>query len=435
MSILPRISTWTPIAVLTACMVLPATGRGAGPELLATISAHRSTPEGPPPGWSRLATATVLLAPVYDSLGRPRHVVGSIQRGTVVAARPARSNEPCHDRGEAGSWFEIPGGYVCSASGYAIGDRAARVTPRQRRPDLSKAVPFPFVKVTTDSSIRFDEPLRSKDLIAEYNTVAYFLAKDREFEKDGTRWVKTVYDEYVPASEVRPIVPTSLVGERLDGNAHLPMAFTFGDEDGVPLECDRGGTFTVCGQLPKHARFEVAGPPREGRLRHPSGRWIHTQHVRVIRSTRRPDGVPAQAKWIHVDLEHQAFVAYEGDQPVYASLISTGAKGYETPNGLHRVYRKYVTKTMRGPDADAGRYRVEEIPWVMYYHGNYALHGAYWHNQFGEVRSHGCTNIAPADAKWLYEWGTGTMPPGWHANYRVENGTWVYLTGSERTPT
>lgn len=424
------------IALLAGAVLLGAapdlSAAPPGPGRLARISAHRRPLERPPTGWSKLATATRLLAPVYDTLDRPRYVVGSVQRGTVVAARPVPSAGPCHDRGQAGAWFEIPGGYVCSASGYAIANRAFELSPPQRLPDLSRAVPFSFVKVTTPNSIRYEAPVPSKANIEEYQTKAYFLAVSNVLRRGGTEWTRTVYDEFVRAEEVRPIEPTRLVGEKLGADRRLPLGFVFGAPEGVEVFCEDG---SPCGRVEQYHRFPVEGPPRGGRLpvRHDGEhRWIPEERVRVIRRIDRPRRIPASAKWVHVDLAHQAFVAYEGDAPVYASLVSTGIPSHATPNGLHRVYRKYVTKTMRGPDPDAGRYRVEEIPWVMYYRGNYALHGAYWHDEFGNVRSHGCTNIAPQDAKWLYHWGTGEMPPGWHANYRVDEGTWVYLTGSLR---
>jgi hypothetical protein len=322
----------------------------------------------------------------------------------------------------------VPGGYVCTASGYAVGRAPARVD--QRRPDLSRAVPFPFVKVLGASSIRYDLPNPTKENIAEYQTKAYFLAVHERLERGGETWVRTVYDEFVAADEVRPVTPTKLVGERLGGAVSLPLAFVYGDPEGVPVECPKGGALTACGRAAKHSRFPFRAAGRAGYVERPDGALVRREHVRVAARVDRPDGIPPGAKWVHVNLAEQNFVAYEGDTPVYTSLISTGVPGHDTPNGLHRVYRKYVTKTMRGPDDEAGRYRVEEIPWVMYYHGNYALHGAYWHDQFGEVRSHGCTNIAPDDAKWLYQWGTGEMPAGWHANYKVKRGTWVYLTGS-----
>lgn len=100
---------------------------------------------------------------------------------------------------------------------------------------------------------------------------------------------------------------------------------------------------------------------------------------------------------------------------MYATLISSGKETHKTPTGLYQVRRKFLTKIMRGEDPKEGIYHVEEVPWTTYYYGAYALHGAYWHNTFGQVRSHGCTNIAPADARWLYYWGEPSLHPQFHA--------------------
>jgi lipoprotein-anchoring transpeptidase ErfK/SrfK len=140
--------------------------------------------------------------------------------------------------------------------------------------------------------------------------------------------------------------------------------------------------------------------------------------------------VAEDEQWIHVDLAEQVLVAYEGDRPVLATLVSSGKEGFEPPVGLFRVHKKYATVTMSGPDPDAGTYTVEEVPWTMYYWGSFALHGAYWHDEFGRVRSHGCTNLPPIDAHWLFHWSAPALPQGWHAQVGIK-GPWVLFTAPE----
>jgi hypothetical protein len=81
---------------------------------------------------------------------------------------------------------------------------------------------------------------------------------------------------------------------------------------------------------------------------------------------------------------------------------------------------------MRGPDPDHGRYDIADVPWTMYYRGGLAMHGAYWHDEFGRVRSHGCTNLPPAAARWLFNWTSPDIPQGWQGVHA--EGTWVYYT-------
>jgi lipoprotein-anchoring transpeptidase ErfK/SrfK len=128
-----------------------------------------------------------------------------------------------------------------------------------------------------------------------------------------------------------------------------------------------------------------------------------------------------------VDLKEQALVAYEPTGPVYATLVSSGKPGYDTDRGTFQIRKKYITNTMTGYDPKDGVYSVSEVPWVMYYFKSYALHGTYWHNDFGTSRSHGCTNLSPVDAKWLYYWTEPTVPPRWHGML-LQKGTYVHLT-------
>ncbi|MDQ3707616.1 MAG: LysM peptidoglycan-binding domain-containing protein [Chloroflexota bacterium] len=114
-------------------------------------------------------------------------------------------------------------------------------------------------------------------------------------------------------------------------------------------------------------------------------------------------------KWVEVSISTQALTAYEGNTPVYSTKISSGRSRYPTVEGTFRVYAKYAQTRMRGGEG-ADRYDIPDVPYTMYFYSDYALHGAYWHNNFGTPQSHGCVNLSPQDAKWLYDWAPiGTM--------------------------
>ena len=66
-----------------------------------------------------------------------------------------------------------------------------------------------------------------------------------------------------------------------------------------------------------------------------------------------------------------------------------------------------------GPAGDLP-YSIQDVPYVQYYDGSYALHGAFWHNNFGREQSHGCVNLSPTDAKHLFFWSEPSLPRGWH---------------------
>jgi lipoprotein-anchoring transpeptidase ErfK/SrfK len=104
-------------------------------------------------------------------------------------------------------------------------------------------------------------------------------------------------------------------------------------------------------------------------------------------------------------LSTQWLYAYEGDVQVLNAPVSTGRDGFNTPVGTFSVYAKYPSQTMSG-NLGGEYYHVPNVPHVMYIYGGVALHGTYWHNQFGTgVRmSHGCINLPQDSAAWLYNW-------------------------------
>ena len=104
-------------------------------------------------------------------------------------------------------------------------------------------------------------------------------------------------------------------------------------------------------------------------------------------------------RWIDVDLSSQTTRAMQGNTVVRRMVVSTGLARYPTPVGRFRVYAKYRSTPMSGPG-----YYLPGVPHTMYFYRGYAIHGTYWHNNFGRRMSHGCINLTRADAAWLYNW-------------------------------
>jgi len=114
-------------------------------------------------------------------------------------------------------------------------------------------------------------------------------------------------------------------------------------------------------------------------------------------------------KWIDVNVNTQTMIAFEGQTPVLSTRMSSGTARHPTVLGMYRVYLKYQSQTMRGGEG-AERYEIPGVPWVMYFYSGYALHGAWWHTNFGTPVSHGCVNLPTNIAKWMYEWAPiGTL--------------------------
>jgi lipoprotein-anchoring transpeptidase ErfK/SrfK len=110
-----------------------------------------------------------------------------------------------------------------------------------------------------------------------------------------------------------------------------------------------------------------------------------------------------------VDLSSQILVAYEGNEPIFDTYISSGTSNHPTVTGQFRIWIKYESQTMDGTLLGYDYY-LENVPYVMYFYEDYALHGTFWHNNFGTPMSHGCVNMRTSDAQWVYSWaGVGTV--------------------------
>lgn len=123
----------------------------------------------------------------------------------------------------------------------------------------------------------------------------------------------------------------------------------------------------------------------------------------------RPAGVGPTERWIDVNLSTQTLVAYEGDKAVYDSLVSSGMYNHPTVTGQFRIWLRFRSQTMDGRRLGYNYY-LEDVPYVMYFYEDYALHGTFWHNNFGTPMSHGCVNLPTPVAEWIFNWSElGTL--------------------------
>jgi len=366
-------------------------------------------------------------APVYSDRRR-RGGRGLIRYGTVLSATRLGGNAACR-----GSWYDIGnGGYVCSTYGF---QRSIDEVDLANQPDADSPLPFAYGQVVDREAYRFDElpTARVLERVAEGRRVPgaeeldgdYFITLESRVEgPDGEYW-RTVDDHFVPVTAVEAVEASGLHGEYDPQGLTLPLAFVHEEDTRVR----RRGAWEVVGRAQKYARYPVEETLDHEGHRYvvgPTGIALRRDEVRLAQLRAPHEDIGEGEKWIHVDLDQQVLVAYEGRLPVFATLIASGKEGYDTPTGIYRVGHSYLSITMSGDDPVDGVYDVAEVPWTMYYYRSYALHGAYWHDSFGNVRSHGCTNIAPNDARFLFHWSTPNVPEGWQGVR--EEGTWVWNT-------
>lgn len=113
--------------------------------------------------------------------------------------------------------------------------------------------------------------------------------------------------------------------------------------------------------------------------------------------------IPAEDRWIRVDLSEQMVIVYADGRAIRGFVISSGLPRTPTVLGEYRIRTKVRAQTMTG-GTGASYYSLPNVQWVQYFYADYSFHGTYWHSDFGRPKSHGCINMTNADAKWLFDW-------------------------------
>ncbi len=244
----------------------------------------------------------------------------------------------------------------------------------------------------------------------------------------------------MPADRVRLVRGTSFHGVELGkpGGLDLPIVFVKREHahrfsfDGHKMK--EGDELAWRSAIPAGTKTKIVAGKHYTELR--DGTFV------LVDDTARLDPIKKLPKWgkdgerwIEVNIAKQTLLAVDGDKPVYATLVSTGAGGlapqsaenpYVTPRGIFRIHTKHAAATMDSNQPEA-EFELRDVPYIQYFKDGYALHAAYWHDQFGMPRSHGCVNLAPIDAKWLFAFTKPELPPEWHGVMQALTGTIVWV--------
>jgi hypothetical protein len=194
----------------------------------------------------------------------------------------------------------------------------------------------------------------------------------------------------------------------------------------VPLFANSGETELTKSIGLKHryeheSVLEMASVGAKNFARVKAGWFLVTEGAVVVEEEPRPKDVPPGLPWVLIDISDQTLVGYDAsDELVFLTLIS-GGKRNPTVTGNFGLTRKYRYSTMAG-NMFGEDYRVDDVPWAQFFYHGYAIHGAFWHDKFGYRASHGCVNVAPADAMWLAGFLEPHLPNGWLVMYPPEAG-------------
>jgi lipoprotein-anchoring transpeptidase ErfK/SrfK len=344
---------------------------------------------------------------------------GSGQRDALLPVYAAKAGPGCKAR-----WLQIgPFAWVCGEFVELSGKPPIDPTVRTF-PESDDGMPHRYYFVGAEGTQGYKQlekvGLGDPDTSLE---PGFAVAVTAEAMFDGERFARINTGFWVPMRDLGPVHPFTFHGQDVpEGAAAIPFAWVVDDHAKVL------GAPAAHGQVVgSKAKFEVVPWIEDAAggklLRIGAKEWMLASDVRHARVATPPAevNVATGERWIDVDLATQTLVAFEGRRPVFATLVSTG-KGKPgtplgTPLGTHRIWIKLLTTTMDNLEEETAQrfYRMEDVPWVQFFSKGVGLHGAFWHRQFGHVRSHGCVNLAPLDAQRLFWWTSPHVPAGWTA--------------------
>ncbi len=254
-----------------------------------------------------------------------------------------------------------------------------------------------------------------------------------------TRWFGLTTElDLIALDRTNVVKPSDFHGVELGQDEGLPVAFVdrhyaqkYAEHDGGSIQPD--GAFRYRQGLKLTGRKRGRGLAALWETR--DGAWVVGEVTRRLEPRESfPSFATGNRKWIDISINQQSLVAYVGRRPVYATLVSTGRGGlgdpeteHATVRGTFMIHAKHVTSTMDGDDDRSDSFNLRDVPFVQYFHKGFALHGTYWHDDFGKIRSHGCVNLSPIDSAWLFEWTDPAVPPDWHGYLNKDRGTVVFI--------
>ncbi|PRP97122.1 L,D-transpeptidase catalytic domain [Enhygromyxa salina] len=355
----------------------------------------------------------------------PHKRLATVSDGTRLVVRgivQSRDDKGCHGK----PWYAIyPFGFVCSEQ--------ARESERGPEPGAAmplaegRRVPFSYAYVRTDGVPMYagyadvDAGVPTRPL-----TKGMSLVVARTLEYDGADWIQTEDGALVPKAGIRfGGQGSEWSGVELTGTYAGPSFAWTKLKKGTPVRsapatsAERVLELELRTRVPLLERSEASSQRSFWRVG--EDLWIDADHLNEVHIAAAPPPEvlddwrgrnTGNDQWIDVDLGEQVLVGYRGDRAVFATMVSSG-RSMPTPRGNYPVWAKVASTTMASQAYEDKPYMVQGVPWVILFQGHNALHGAYWHDKFGTPKSHGCVNLAPHDARYVFEWTGPTLPLGW----------------------
>jgi hypothetical protein len=362
---------------------------------------------------SRTDDTAVLARPWYPS---PR--IGTLAKAARMKVRGKLEARPKERLCPKATWYAIePFGWVCSR--HVRPTSAPPTTEPALVPRPGDRLPYQYGMVKKGATANQYASLEDIDgnnvqrKLEQHDTIAILS----QITHHGAHYYKTVDGMLVEPDNIYKLGPASTwQGLALKPGHKFPFAWIRLDKTKVLAEPKPRAK--VVERLERRTLIDTLGEDvavgQQRFFKIGEGRWVAHSDLCIARASAPPDGVltSPERQWIDVDLGEQVMVAYEDAVPVYATVVSTGRK-VKTPRGNYPIWARVLAHTMKNQPYEDAPYHVARVPWTMFFQTHNAVHGCYWHNDYGSPRSHGCINTSPLDVKHIFEWVKPHLPPGW----------------------
>ncbi len=293
---------------------------------------------------------------------------------------------------------------------------------------------YSFYKVGPDAVNKFDAP--DGNIVGEIPQGFNFV---NAINEDNPDWLQILGGLWIPRVNTKLVSASQFTGVILPDDWDQPFAWVL-DTTGIYSSLIPGGGGSKdSGYLTR--RYDMVNIfaetyDNDGWLWYMIGpnQWLKQTFVAKVQPAPHPKDSAEQdveGRWVAVDLYEQTLVAYDGDKPVFATLVASGLDHFDTNEGLFNIWARMPDDRMSGATGAPSAYDLQSVPWVMYFDGSISLHGTYWHDFFGYRRSHGCVNLSISDAKWLFNWTAGATS---NPNGDITNYVYVFSSGKYGEP-
>ena len=229
---------------------------------------------------------------------------------------------------------------------------------------------------------------------------AYVAYSSTEVQGGTTYYFLPVYYAWMNGEDLQPLTPSTFSGITLTRQVPFRFGWVLTETHSIGTSGEPVRTFhryQVVHEVPTSAA-------KPGYIAIGVDEWLPEEELRLV-----SPGVPAELgpnihRFIYVNLASQTLSVFDNDKLLFATLVSSGKNSWTFEGSFTILNKNPPYSSITPPEWSTSEYYIQAVPYFMTYAGEFGFHGAYWHDNFGTAASHGCINLSPQDAKWLYNW-------------------------------